>query len=133
MNLPARLPSVMHALETISQFARLRNIGGATLARLNVAVEELATNTIKYGYGGECDRPIRIALAAPRDADMVELTYEDEAAPFDPLDWHARWQARPIAGGREPGGRGIALVVGLSRGAAYSPLAPGNRLRLRIG
>jgi anti-sigma regulatory factor (Ser/Thr protein kinase) len=93
-----------------------------TISRLQIAIEELFSNTIKYGYGGECERPVRIRLqCAPR----VELVYEDAAPPFDPTAWR---ETHPPAGG--VGRKGIVLVLGLAQSVRYQKLRDGNRLTL---
>ena len=55
-----------------------------TTSRLQIVVEELFSNTIKYGYGGECERPVHLRL---RCSPRVELVYQDAAPPFDPTAW----------------------------------------------
>ena len=100
------------------------NLAGTLPARLAIAVEELFSNTIKYGYGGACERPVRIVLAA--SGGTITLTYEDEAPQFDPTGF------RPAVAveNRPPGQAGILMVLGLSRSAVYTALEPGNRLVL---
>jgi anti-sigma regulatory factor (Ser/Thr protein kinase) len=70
------------------------------------AVDEAATNTIRYGYRGE---PGWIDLTAELVADDIIITLEDEAPEFDPTgvpspDMSVR------ADRRRPGGMGIHLM-----------------------
>jgi len=126
LNIPATRRGLCTALARIEEFAAARNLHADTLGRLRVVVEELVTNTIKYGYGGECERPIRLRLNASH---ALSLIYEDDAPRFDPTaprpahDPAARRRA-----GRE-GRAGLDLVLGLSDSAAYDGSA-GNRLAL---
>ena len=94
------------------------------ISRLKVVVEELFSNTIKYGYGGECERPVRIWL---RCSPRIELVYEDAAPPFDPTTWRETPSSR---GG--VGRKGIVLVLGLAESVRYERLREGNRLTLRF-
>ena len=124
--LPATLPGLTTALATIDQFRAARNLNADQISRARIVAEELISNTIKYGYGGECDRPIRLTLTAQP---ILTLTYDDEAEPFDPTLW--RISETPPSG-REPreGRAGIGLVLGLSTTARYERRPEGNRLVL---
>jgi serine/threonine-protein kinase RsbW len=127
LELPARRAGLRHALERLEDHCARCGVGRAMVVRLLVIVEELFTNTIKYGYGGECDRPVRVAVVAAPAA--LELAYEDEAPPFDPTRWTG---ALPDAEHRPVGRTGIALVLGMVREARYEPRPGGNRLVLRL-
>jgi serine/threonine-protein kinase RsbW len=127
LELPARREGLRQALERLERHCADRGVPRALALRLLIVVEELVTNVIKYGYGGECDRPVRLALGA--DADGLELAYEDEAPPFDPTAWTGRL---PDAEHRPVGRTGIALVLGMARDARYEPRPGGNRLVLRL-
>lgn len=83
---------------------------------IDLAVEELFTNLVKYNAGKSSD----ISIAMNRDGSRVEVTLTDfEAEPFDitklkdvPID-------RPLAE-RKPGGLGIHLVKKMVDGLEYS-------------
>jgi anti-sigma regulatory factor (Ser/Thr protein kinase) len=117
------------ALATIDDFAAVGNLGADVTARLRVIVEELFSNTIKYGYAGECEHPVRLRLAA--DAD-VRLVFEDEAPHFDPTGWRRIPDPAVPPEDRPPGQAGIALVLGLVRSAVYEEMPCGNRLTLTL-
>ena len=85
LELPARAAGLQQALARIEGWCAAQGLPRDLALRLLVVVEELFTNSVKYGYGAECDRPVRLALA-PAGAG-VELAYEDEAPPFDPTAW----------------------------------------------
>lgn len=79
------------------------------MLRLILVLEELFTNSVDHGYGGECHRPVRLTLA--RAGRAVLVCYEDEAPPFDPLI--AAPAALPAAVDAVPdqvGGLGLWLV-----------------------
>ena len=127
LDLSATTSGLRECLDRIEQSCAGRNIPRAMVARLRVVVEELYSNTIKHGYGGESQKPVRLLL---RSAPRIELVYEDAAPPFDPTAW------RPPAGaGTAPqqggiGQKGIALVLGLAASARYERLPNGNRVTL---
>jgi anti-sigma regulatory factor (Ser/Thr protein kinase) len=120
LDLSATTSGLRECLDRIEQSCAGRNIPRAMVARLRVVVEELYSNTIKHGYGGESERPIRLLL---RSAPRLELVYEDAAPPFDPTTWRPPQQSGI-------GQKGIALVLGLAASAHYERLPDGNRVTL---
>jgi anti-sigma regulatory factor (Ser/Thr protein kinase) len=122
---PATANGLADALRTIDQFRASWNLGADQGARACVIVEELFSNTIKYGYGGDCDRPIRLGLSTEP---VFTIIYEDEAEPFNPLRWRPVADLSPADNRRPEGQAGIALVVGLSSSVEYHALPGANRL-----
>jgi serine/threonine-protein kinase RsbW len=121
---PATTSGLHAALQSISEACRTASIDDDLAFRARIVVEELFTNAIKYGYGGECDRPVRIRLAM---GTVLTLIYEDDAPPFDPTVWRGAAQ-RPDQ--RPEGQAGIDMVVGLSSSVKYAQVAGGNRLTI---
>ena len=114
LDCPAKKHALHTALDTIEKACDTWKIDSALVSRARIVVEELFSNTIKYGYGGECERPVRLSLVPhPR----LTLTYEDEAPAFNPLAWKPEadepLEDRPI------GQAGIAMVIGLSASTKY--------------
>ena len=126
LDLSATTSGLRECLDRIEQSCAGRNIPRAMVARLRVVVEELYSNTIKHGYGGESQRPVRLRLcSSPR----IELVYEDAAPPFDPTAWRpAAANSLPAHGGI--GQKGIALILGLAASVRYERLPEGNRMTL---
>jgi len=129
LTLPATTNGLETALMRIDDFAASGNVHADALARLRVIVEELVSNTIKYGYGGECDRPFRLTLETIRG---LRLTYEDDAPPFDPTAWRRSGDPDLAPDERPPGQAGINLVLGLVETAAYARTETANRLILTL-
>ena len=82
--------------------------------RLNLVLEELFTNTVRHGHGGDSNAPVWITLSG--DSGGVNLTYEDSAPPFNP------YGTPPDAGyhcqnaqDRRPGRASHAQAGGLAR------------------
>jgi anti-sigma regulatory factor (Ser/Thr protein kinase) len=122
---PATMSGLSSALATIEQFGTARNLNADDIARVRVVVEELASNTMKYGYGAECDRPIRLQLSAEP---VLALVYEDLAGPFDPTLWRPKPEWAVSGRERPEGLAGIDLVLGLSSTVEYQATPDGNRL-----
>lgn len=126
---PATLTALLASSERIGHFCAAANLDPEIIARVRIVVEELFSNTIKYGYQGECERPVRLRLKRSTGG-AVTLTYEDDAPPFDPTAWRPD-PRRPLAvDDLRPGEAGLDLVFGLAEGATYAARRGGNRLTL---
>lgn len=129
VSFPATTSGLITALETIEHSGRAWNFGAEVIARLLIIVEELMSNTIKYGYGGECDLPVRLRLSS---LPVPTLVYEDDAAAFDPTGWEHPDDG--LAPDERPEGRaGIKMVLGLSGTATYVARPNGNCLVITFG
>jgi serine/threonine-protein kinase RsbW len=128
----ARLSALPAATAFIDAFCERHGLASADALRLTLVVEELFTNSVVHGYGGESDAPIEVALVAATGE--IALLYEDAARPYDPL---SRFAAAPehlhgTVESRPAGGLGIHLVRELVAGARYAREAERNRLWLRM-
>jgi serine/threonine-protein kinase RsbW len=126
---PATTEGLNAALSAIERFCNERNLDANLVSRARIVVEELFSNTIKYGYGGECDRPVRLSLTSDHG---LKLTLEDEAASFDPTRWRPAHPADVPADRRPDGKAGIALVLGLATEVRYVPRETGNRVEIVV-
>ena len=128
----ARRDGMSRAVDSVQDFCRRRGVADADCSRLTLIVEELFTNTIVHGHGGDSDAPVRIALGV--SATHLALHYEDEAAPFDPLRYLQQSAPDPttLVTDRAPGGYGLPLVAELAEQLDYAYADGANRLRLRL-
>lgn len=127
---PARFGSVADTAAFALEFCARHGVALPAAQRLRLVIEELFTNSIRHGYRGECDAPIRIALAI--GGGRVTLQYEDSAPPFDPLAHLFKPSAKAPASLDEAaeGGLGIHLVGRSAHDADYRYENGRNRLRL---
>ena len=129
---PARMAHLPEATAFVESFCEAHGLSSGDVMRLTLVVEELFTNTVTHGHGGDCDAPVRIALNAT--AQHVELVYVDTAPPFDPVA-HLADAAAALDGGvedRRVGGVGIALVMRMAERSRYVRADGCNRLALTI-
>jgi serine/threonine-protein kinase RsbW len=120
LSVPATTSGLRAALQSLEGVCAARHIHAEVVSRCRIVVEELFTNTIKYGYGGECDRPVRVSVST---GEALSVTLEDEAGTFDPTLW------KPEDDRSERVGQaGIALVLGLSSRVVYEEVPGGNRI-----
>ncbi len=123
---PATADGLRTALEAIDRFCVACNLNGLAVSRVRIIVEELFTNTIKYGYGGECDRPVRLCLGGM----PLCLIFEDDAPPFDPTGWKCATDTAPD---QQPEGQaGIPLILRLGSQVRYDARQHGNRIAITI-
>lgn len=123
-DLPARTVDAVAVGERAEAWVTSTGCDAAVGLRLALIIEELATNTIKYGYGQECDQPIRLALAY--DGNRLTVTYEDEAPAFDPL----QQIAATTPGSAPVGGFGLHMIKGLAESMMYSRDGQRNVIRI---
>ena len=127
---PARMAHLSKATAFVESFCEAHGLAPADVMRLTLVVEELFTNTVTHGHGGDCDAPVRIALSAT--AGHIELAYDDTAPPFDPVAHLASNAATLDVDDRRVGGLGIALVLRMTERAGYAREDGCNRLMLTI-
>ena len=129
---PARRDGMARAVDSVQDFCRRHGVAAGDCSRLTLIVEELFTNTIVHGHGGDSDAPVRIGLGA--SSTQLMLHYEDDAAPFDPLRYLQQSAPDPttLVTDRAPGGYGLPLVAELAEQLDYAYADGANRLRLRL-
>ncbi len=102
-------------------------LSGADRYRIEVCVEELSTNLVKYG-GSSCgSQPV--LWSAEVDGGHLTLELVDPCAPFDPLAFEPAPNPATLAE-LPAGGRGIQLLRVLSDGRGYEFRDGCNRLWL---
>ena len=111
----------------------LRGLSREAALRVTFIVEELFTNSVLHGYGGESDALIWVGLSGA--GSMVELRYEDAAPPYNPLARLQEGYAPPVTqtvSGRPVGGLGVFLVAQLAQSARYVYVDGRNRLTVAL-
>jgi len=127
--IPNRLPELMRAIEELSAFLVGQNADGKALHIAQLAVEEMGTNIIKYGFDDQGEHPITVQ--AQCFGEMIELRLSDGGHAFDPTGMpEANSQASLEE--RTPGGWGISLVRKLVAEMAYQRTEAQNVLTLRF-
>ena len=128
--IPARLARMRDLRAFLEAFCAASGIASDPCLRLNLVLEELFTNTVRHGHGGDCDAPVWVSLA--REAGQVRITYEDTAPPFNP---YASLQVPSDDGGHETrklGGLGVLLTREMAKSRDYAYLFGRNRIRLSL-
>ena len=113
---------------SVDEFCSNLAIPAAYAFKLNIALEELLTTTISYGY--DDDRGHQIAIDIAREGDTLVTQISDDARPYDPLkapppDLDSAIEDRPI------GGLGVHLVKTLMDDVRYVYRDGRNHVTLR--
>jgi anti-sigma regulatory factor (Ser/Thr protein kinase) len=124
----ARLPELRAMRAFLERFCDSSGVNIDNCLRLNLVLEELFTNTIRHGYGGDCDEPVWVSLT--REPGRVSLVYEDTAPPFNPYRKLPSVAADSIEEVRKLGGLGVLLTKKLAASRDYAYLFGRNRIRL---
>ena len=127
--LPNDIDKLMLLAAEIRQLPEYLQLEEKSRYTLDLALEEMAGNIIRYGYDVPGERVIEIGIVF--GAAEVELTLRDDGKPFNPL------AAEPPPTGdiaeRDIGGVGVYLVRSMVRSMEYRREDGRNVLTLRIG
>lgn len=127
MRLENDIRELAHMCQLLEEYAEQNNLPPKALFDLNLALDELVTNIISYGY--EDDERHEILVRLRRDGDMVHMHIEDDGIPFNPLDMPEPNVDAPMEE-RKIGGLGIHLVKRLMTSVEYERCQGKNILRI---
>jgi serine/threonine-protein kinase RsbW len=125
---PARLDALAEVTAFVEDACGAGGVPRGTVLRLLLVVEELFTNTVRHGHGGDSGAPVRLAVDA-RDGE-VHVCYEDTAPPYDPFAAVRTPADLPPDADRPVGGLGVFLVTTLARAYDYVRAGDTNRITL---
>ena len=123
------LGALAAARERVRDHLHENGVDDAAVYAVDLAIEELVSNTLRYGYERGVEGSIRVGLSiAP---DKVRITIVDDARPFDPTR-HPE-PAPPSTLSHAPlGGRGISMVRRFVSAMHHRATANGNRIEIEI-
>jgi anti-sigma regulatory factor (Ser/Thr protein kinase) len=127
---PARRDALPRVDAFLGEVCSGAGLGRDTCLRLTLLVEELFTNTVVHGHGGDSEAPVRIECEV--SPGRVALTYEDTGPAHDPFarvitpDTGAGVEERPV------GGLGVLLVSEMAQQVEYQRAGDRNRISLVI-
>ena len=114
--------------DAVSAWSQENNISCAVEFHLALALDEIISNVIRYGWTDSSEHHFNVRLSLLNDELTVEI--EDDATPFNPLgvpmpDLDQPLDARPV------GGLGIHLVRQVMDGLEYRRLDGKNLLVMK--
>jgi anti-sigma regulatory factor (Ser/Thr protein kinase) len=132
------LPCILHvrntygelerAVREITQLLESQGMAPHFIRMVNLGLEEVVTNILKYGYDDPQEHQIEIALLSADSELRLEVT--DDGHEFNPLG-HPEPDADKPLEDREPGGLGISFVRKLFDEVQYRRETGKNILTLR--
>lgn len=114
---PARMDSMQEIRKFVEEAGTQAGLRREDALKLLLIVEELFTNTVMHGYGGDSDAPVWIGLD-PVPAG-VRLGYEDEAPAHDPLSSFTPMKTSVMLNEQPVGGLGVKLIRKLATDISY--------------
>ena len=126
----ARLERMRDLRGFLEDFCLAAGVGPQQALRVNLVLEELFTNTVRHGHGGDSDAPVWVSLA--RAGNCVRVTYEDTAPPFNPYAHLPVVRPETALEMRKPGGLGVLLTHEMSESRDYAYIFGRNRIRLDL-
>lgn len=112
MTIGADRSEIARVNAAFAKFAEQHGLPASVRRSLQVALDELLTNTIDDGCVGQASVELEVA------GDRVTVTLTDDGRPFDPFAMAPPDTARPLEE-RRIGGLGIHLVRGLMDEVSY--------------
>jgi anti-sigma regulatory factor (Ser/Thr protein kinase) len=124
-----QLDSLLPVIEAAVRFLEERKLSDRAVNLARLAIEEMATNILKYGY--DDPGPHEILLQVQLEPGGVMVVLEDDGHEFNPLEAPPPDLDLPFEE-REPGKMGIYLVRRMAKQMDYQRCAGRNRLTIRI-
>lgn len=113
----------------VERFATAEGWSVEELYRLNLALDELLSNTLEHGFPGR-ESEAEITVALRREGDWAICRYEDNGDPFNP--WEAEKSDPTLAlEDRSIGGWGLQLIAATLDDVSYSRDGDRNVTTLR--
>jgi anti-sigma regulatory factor (Ser/Thr protein kinase) len=84
LTIEALVKNVDYVTEFVDELLEKMGCSRKSMTQINIALDELFSNICNYAYGDRVGNAT-IRLRKLEDKNAVELTLEDEGAPFDPL------------------------------------------------
>ena len=124
-----QLDDLGRVIEEAVQFLEEQGVDGQAVYITNLAIEEMGTNLLKYGYDDAARHQILLRLEL--QPGTLVLVLEDDGHEFNPLN-APEPDVHLTAEERDPGGLGIHLVRRLAQDIRYERHEGRNRLTVKI-
>ena len=122
------LSELENLCQNCEEIGRSINVSDKSIFEMNLALDELFTNIISYGFKDHREHIIKISITV--EGDQLEMRIEDDGIPFNPLesktpDFQCGIEDCKI------GGLGIHLIKKLMDDLQYQRVAGKNILVLK--
>lgn len=127
VTIPARLSEVRELSGLVEEFGDANGLPDPKVFVINLALDELITNTVTHGLEDMADAEIRIEMRVV--ADTLILVMEDNGQPFDPTQ-ETNADVTSSLEERAVGGLGLHLVKSFADRVSYEFVEGRNRLTM---
>jgi len=103
-------------LREVTELMRASGMNPDSVRTVNLGMEEVITNILKYGYDDDREHQVEVVLAAKPGELLIEV--RDDGREFNPLAHPKPDTAKPIDQ-RQPGGLGIEFLRNLFDRVSY--------------
>jgi anti-sigma regulatory factor (Ser/Thr protein kinase) len=126
------IPEIERLHGVLDDLRERHDLGDGEVFALTLALDEVLTNTISYGYDDELEHDIEITFAV--DPGEIVITVRDDGRAFNPLERETPDLDAPVEE-RTIGGLGIHLVRNFMDDLAYERQGNWNvfTMRKRLG
>ncbi|MGH8647980.1 MAG: ATP-binding protein [Burkholderiales bacterium] len=115
-------------VEAVDRLAAEHHLAPEVVGDMQIALDEVLTNIVDYGYTDAAEHEIRIRLRVLDN--VIEATIDDDGIPFNPLESAAPDTRAPLPE-RRIGGVGLHFVKNLMSEVSYDRIGGRNFLVLR--
>jgi anti-sigma regulatory factor (Ser/Thr protein kinase) len=129
MTIGNSIEDMSHLCSNFHDFFADAGLKSSTIYALDLALEEMITNIIKYGYDDRREHAIKVVVDIAGEA--VYMLIEDDGHEFDPLSQNSPELDVDIAD-RQIGGVGIFLTLNMVNEINYSREDNKNKLRITV-
>lgn len=127
--LPADTRQLLRLQTFLEELSQMWALDHEALFAMNLALEELVTNTIFYGYADKLPHFIQLDFARD-DSDLITIVMTDDGKPFNILQAPDADSVDKPAEEREIGGLGIHFVKTFMKRITYERVNENNKLTL---
>jgi serine/threonine-protein kinase RsbW len=113
------------AIEAFDRFCTACGLGGQSVWKLQIALDEVLSNSIGHGCAGRPGAQVQVTFELLQS--VLEVTVVDDGPAFDPLSLPAPDTAAPLEN-RQAGGLGVYLTTRLVERISYERRDGRNRL-----
>ena len=124
---PPRLSALRDVSRMVEAFGAVHRLDESRVYMLNLALDELITNSVNYGFDGVAEPRIQITLWI--SGQLLVLTITDNGRRFDPMEGVRPDRSSPLED-RPVGGLGLHLVRTFADRVTYQFTEGENRLTL---
>jgi anti-sigma regulatory factor (Ser/Thr protein kinase) len=127
--MPAAHEDLQRIMGMVQTFCATNKVPESTCNLMNLALDEVLSNIVKYAYDPSEKGMIDVQLSYSNN--ILVASVEDGGIPFNPLALQTSLQEGPLHA-RQEGGLGIFFVKSLLDGVTYERKSDRNRITLSI-